>query len=79
MHDDSIHTFAEDTLGMCSVFGSEMREHALIERLDEDDFIVPRTVTRLGPKYQAVVPARMAAGPITHRELSFYHEFELYD
>jgi hypothetical protein len=79
MHDDSIHTFAEDTLGMCSVFGSEVREYTLIEPLDEDDFIVPRTVTRLGPKYQAVVPARIAAGPITHRELSSYYEFELND
>lgn len=46
---------AEDTLGE-AVTASQLNDMALIIQTDPDDLIFPRTATRQGPKFQAVVP-----------------------
>jgi hypothetical protein len=48
------YTVAEDTLGRSLTYYKH--DMTLIIQIDPDDLIFPRTATRQGPKFQAVVP-----------------------
>ena len=48
---------AEDTLGKCEI---SINGQGYIWIVDPDDLIFPRAATRVGPKYQAVIPSLSA-------------------
>jgi hypothetical protein len=50
----SQYTVAEDTLGRCKHY--HFKKAIYICTADSDDLIFPRAATRVGPKYQAVIP-----------------------
>jgi len=55
-----LHTVAEDTLGKSVTLwdGKLWLRCASLPYPDLDDLIFPRTTTRVGAKYQAVIPAK---------------------